>query len=88
LAVEWAGYGILVNATRPGWIPTEATEFGIAKSANKDRMQAPTRSYLIQPAPFFGFFAQMYFCSNRALDKWVRHEATVGRAAAKSVHDG
>ena len=32
LAVEWAGYGILVNAIAPGWIPTEATEAGMAKA--------------------------------------------------------
>jgi NAD(P)-dependent dehydrogenase (short-subunit alcohol dehydrogenase family) len=42
LAVEWAQYGILVNAIAPGWIPTEATEGGIAKPANKDRMEAFT----------------------------------------------
>ena len=42
LAVEWAGYNILVNAIAPGWIPTEATEAGIAKSANKSRMEAFT----------------------------------------------
>jgi NAD(P)-dependent dehydrogenase (short-subunit alcohol dehydrogenase family) len=38
LAVEWAPYGILVNAIAPGWIPTEATEGGIAKPGNKERM--------------------------------------------------
>ena len=32
LAVEWAPYGILVNAIAPGWIPTEATEGGIRKA--------------------------------------------------------
>ena len=39
LAVEWAPYGILVNAIAPGWIPTEATEGGIAKPHNRDRMK-------------------------------------------------
>jgi NAD(P)-dependent dehydrogenase (short-subunit alcohol dehydrogenase family) len=39
LAIEWARYGILVNAIAPGWIPTEATEGGIAKPGNKDRME-------------------------------------------------
>jgi NAD(P)-dependent dehydrogenase (short-subunit alcohol dehydrogenase family) len=39
LAVEWAQYGILVNTIAPGWIPTEATEGGIAKAGNKDRME-------------------------------------------------
>lgn len=42
LAVEWAGYNILVNTIAPGWIPTEATEGGIAKPANKERMEAFT----------------------------------------------
>ncbi len=42
LAVEWAPYNILVNAIAPGWIPTEATEGGIAKSANKERMETFT----------------------------------------------
>jgi NAD(P)-dependent dehydrogenase (short-subunit alcohol dehydrogenase family) len=39
LAVEWAPHEILVNAIAPGWIPTEATEGGIAKPANKQRME-------------------------------------------------
>jgi len=42
LAVEWAPHAILVNAIAPGWIPTEATEGGIAKAANRQRMEAFT----------------------------------------------
>lgn len=42
LAVEWAPYGILVNAIAPGWIPTEATAGGIAKAQNRERMERAT----------------------------------------------
>jgi NAD(P)-dependent dehydrogenase (short-subunit alcohol dehydrogenase family) len=42
LAVEWAQYGILVNAIAPGWIPTEATEGGMAKPQNRERMERAT----------------------------------------------
>jgi NAD(P)-dependent dehydrogenase (short-subunit alcohol dehydrogenase family) len=39
LAVEWAQHNILVNAIAPGWIPTEATEGGMSKAGNKERME-------------------------------------------------
>jgi NAD(P)-dependent dehydrogenase (short-subunit alcohol dehydrogenase family) len=39
LAVEWARYNILVNAIAPGWIPTEATEGGLAKPGNQERIE-------------------------------------------------
>jgi len=39
LAIEWARHNILVNTLAPGWIPTEATEGGIAKPGNKERME-------------------------------------------------
>jgi gluconate 5-dehydrogenase len=42
LAVEWAQYGILVNAIAPGWIPTEANEAGIANPQNRERMERAT----------------------------------------------
>jgi gluconate 5-dehydrogenase len=42
MSVEWAPHNILVNALAPGWIPTEATEGGIAKPGNRERMEAAT----------------------------------------------
>ncbi len=42
LAVEWAPYGINVNAISPGWIPTEATEGGMAKAGNREKMESLT----------------------------------------------
>ncbi len=42
LAIEWAPHGILVNAIAPGWIPTEATEAGMAKAQNRERMEKAT----------------------------------------------
>ena len=42
LAIEWAPHNILVNAIAPGWIPTEATEGGMAKGSNKERMETFT----------------------------------------------
>jgi NAD(P)-dependent dehydrogenase (short-subunit alcohol dehydrogenase family) len=42
LAIEWAPHGILVNAIAPGWIPTEATEAGMAKPQNRQRMEKAT----------------------------------------------
>jgi NAD(P)-dependent dehydrogenase (short-subunit alcohol dehydrogenase family) len=39
LAVEWARYNILVNAIAPGWIPSEATEGGLAKPGNQERIE-------------------------------------------------
>jgi NAD(P)-dependent dehydrogenase (short-subunit alcohol dehydrogenase family) len=42
LAVEWAQYGINVNAISPGWIPTEATEGGMSKAGNKEKMESLT----------------------------------------------
>jgi gluconate 5-dehydrogenase len=42
LAVEWARYGILVNALAPGWIPTEATAGGIAKPHWRERIETFT----------------------------------------------
>src|SRR5579875_1259218 len=42
LAVESAAYKINVNAISPGWIPTEATEAGMAKPGNREKMEALT----------------------------------------------
>jgi NAD(P)-dependent dehydrogenase (short-subunit alcohol dehydrogenase family) len=42
LAIEWAPHRILVNAIAPGWIPTEATEAGMAKTQNRERMEKAT----------------------------------------------
>jgi len=42
LAIEWAPHEILVNAIAPGWIPTEATEAGMAKPQNRERMEKAT----------------------------------------------
>jgi NAD(P)-dependent dehydrogenase (short-subunit alcohol dehydrogenase family) len=42
LAVEWAPYRINVNALSPGWIPTEATEGGLAKPGNREKMESLT----------------------------------------------
>jgi NAD(P)-dependent dehydrogenase (short-subunit alcohol dehydrogenase family) len=42
LAIEWARYGILVNAIAPGWIPTEATAAGIAKPHWRERIETFT----------------------------------------------
>ena len=39
LAIEWAPYGINVNTLAPGWFPTEATEPGIEKAGNRERME-------------------------------------------------
>jgi NAD(P)-dependent dehydrogenase (short-subunit alcohol dehydrogenase family) len=39
LAIEWAPHRILVNTIAPGWIPTEATEGGIAKAGNREKME-------------------------------------------------
>ena len=49
LAVEWAPHNILVNAIAPGWIPTEATEGGIAKAGNKERMEMFTPTGRLGP---------------------------------------
>jgi len=42
LAIEWARYGILVNAIAPGWIPTEATAGGISKPRWRERIETFT----------------------------------------------